>query len=201
MRNIITIAGVLVLGTVGSVAAQTASPIHVRGVIDKVDGSTVTIKTREGKDVSLMLGDNWKLAGIVPATMGDIKPGTFIGTANMVDPSGAKAIEVVVFPEAMRGTGEGDYGWDLKPGSSMTNATVSSKVDGVDGQTVSLSYKGGEKKVAIPPGTPVVTFAPATAADVKAGAAVFAVATPGASPDRLEKGFMAVGQNGAVPPM
>ena len=159
------------------------------------------VKTREGTDVSLMLGDNWKIGGVTKASLGDIKQGTFIGTANMVGPDGAKALEVVVFPEAMRGTGEGDYGWDLKPKSQMTNATVSSQVEGVDGQTVTLTYKGGEKKVKIAPDTPIVMIGGATAADIKPGAAVFMSAVPGTSPDMLDKGFIAVGKDGAVPPM
>jgi hypothetical protein len=201
MRILSLAATATLFSLAGPLAALAADPMHVRGVITSVDAGKVTVKTREGKDVSLMLGDNWKLAGIVPATLADVKPGTFIGTANMVGPSGAKALEVVVFPEAMRGTGEGDYGWDLKPNSSMTNANVKSEVNGVDGQTLTLAYKGGEKKVTIPPGTPIVTFAPVTAADVKPGAAVFMVTTPGSMADMFDKGFMAVGKDGAVPPM
>jgi hypothetical protein len=182
-------------------SAYAADPIHVRGIVSAVDGTKVTVKTREGKNVSLNLGDDWKIAGVVTASVADIKQGTFIGTANAVGADGAKALEVVVFPEAMRGTGEGDYGWDLKPSSSMTNATVSNPVQGVDGQTVTLSYKGGQKKVTIPPNVPIVTFVGASAADVKPGVAVFLAAVPGAAPGTLNKGFLAVGKVGIVPPM
>lgn len=191
-------AATLVLVAVGpALAADT----HLRGTIKTADGGTVVVHTREGQDVTLKLGSDFKVAGVVKASMADIKPGTFIGTANAAGPDGAKALEVVVFPEAMRGTGEGDYGWDLKPGSSMTNATVSNPVQGVDGQTVTLTYKGGTKKVAIPTGTPVVTIVPATVADLVAGATVF-VASPAAPVDgMLAKGFVAVGKDGAVPPM
>ena len=108
MANLLRVATATLFCLTGTAVAIAADPIHVRGVITTVDGGKVTIKTREGKDVSMMLGDAWKLAGIVPATLADVKPGTFIGTANTVGPSGAKAIEVVVFPESMRGTGEGD---------------------------------------------------------------------------------------------
>jgi 1-acyl-sn-glycerol-3-phosphate acyltransferase len=186
-----------VLSVLASAPAVAADPIHVRGTVKTVDGPKVTIATREGKEVSLVLGDAWKIGGVVKASMADIKQGTFIGTANVAAASGAKALEVVVFPEAMRGAGEGNYGWDLKPKSSMTNATVSTAVQGVDGQTVTLSYKGGQKKVTIAPDTPIVTFAPATAADIKPGAAVFIVAAGGT----LDKGFIAVGKDGVVPPM
>ena len=189
------------LGVFMSGATHAADNVHVRGTVSTVDGSKVTVKTREGTDVALVLGDAWKIAGVTKATMADIKQGTFVGTANMVGSDGAKALEVVVFPEAMRGTGEGDYGWDLKPNSQMTNATVSSQVQSVDGQTVALTYKGGEKKVKIAPDTPIVKFGDATAADVKPGAPVFISATPSTSPDMLDKGFIAVGQDGATPPM
>lgn len=200
MRTTISFGTALALSLFGLVGAE-AADIHVRGVVTAVDGSNVTIKTREGTDAMLTLGDNWKIGGVIKASISDIKPGTFIGTANLVGPSGAKALEVVVFPEAMRGTGEGDYGWDLKPNSAMTNATVSNPVEGVDGQTVTLTYKGGQKKVTIAPDTPIVTVGPATAADIKPGVAVFLAATSGASPSMLDKGFIAVGKDGAVPPM
>ena len=181
--------------------AATAADVHIRGTVASVEGSKVTVKTQDGKTVMLTLSDAWRYGGVTKASMADIKEGTFIGTANVADASGAKALEVVVFPDAMRGTGEGDYGWDLKPNSSMTNATVSNAVKGVDGQTVTLNYKGGQKKVTIAPETPIVTVGPATAADVKAGAAVFVAGSTGASPDMLEKGFIAVGKDGVIPPM
>lgn len=200
MRTISHLGAAAAFSLMGVVGAQ-AADLHVRGVVTAVDGAKVTIKTREGTDAMLTLGDNWKIGGVTKASMADIKAGTFIGTANMVGPSGAKALEVVVFPEAMRGTGEGDYGWDLKPNSSMTNATVSNPVEGVDGQTVMLTYKGGQKKVTIAPDTPIVMVGPGTVADVKPGAAVFLAATSGASPSMLDKGFIAVGKDGAVPPM
>lgn len=189
------------LGAAAPSGASAAEMIHVRGTVATVEGNHVTVHTREGKDVALTLGDNWKLGGVQKAGMADIKAGTFIGTANTVGPTGAKALEVVVFPEAMRGTGEGDYGWDLKPQSAMTNATVSNPVQGVDGQTVTLTYKGGEKKVTIPPDVPIVTLVPATAGDVKPGAAVFISGAPDASGAMMEKGFLAVGKDGVTPPM
>ena len=106
---------------------------------------------RDGKDVMLNLDDGWKIVGASKATMADIKPGTFIGTATTGEDTGMKAVEVVVFPEAMKGTGEGHYAWDLQPGGKtmMTNATVNNEVKGTDGKTVTLTYKGGEKKVDI----------------------------------------------------
>ena len=181
--------------------ARAAEPTHVRGTIGTVDGSRVTVTTDDGQTVALTLGDGWTIGGVVAATMADIKPGTFIGTANVAGADGNEALEVVVFPEALRGTGEGDRGWDLKPNSSMTNATVARKVEGVSGPTVTLTYKGGEKKVTIPPSTPIVTLAPATAADVKPGAKVFMVGALSPDGHAMSRGRLVVGENGVAPPM
>lgn len=186
---------------VGSAAIAAPDPVHIRGTVAKVDGSAVTITTNDGKTVGLTLGDNWKIGGVVPAKIEDVKQGTFIGTANVADADGNKALEVVVFPEAMRGTGEGDYGWDLKPKSAMTNATVNTTVEGVNGRTLTLSYKGGQKKVTIPPNTPIVTIVPATIADVVPGAKVFAAGLPSPDGSTLTDGRLVVGKNGTTPPM
>ncbi len=184
-----------------SVPVWAADPLHVRGTVASVDGSAVKIKTNDGKDIGLTIGDDWKIAGVVPASLSDVKKGVFIGTANVQDSSGNRALEVVVFPEKMRGTGEGDYGWDLKPKSSMTNANVEQTVQSVAGSTVTLKYKGGEKTVTITPSTPIVTFADATKDDVKPGAKVFIAGAPSSDGTMLTKGFIAVGKDGTTPPM
>lgn len=181
--------------------AQAVERAHIRGTVAAVEGAAVTIKTTDGKTVGLTLDDGWKLGGLAPASLADVKQGTFIGTANVEDADGNKALEVVVFPEAMRGVGEGNYGWDLKPKSAMTNANVKSLVEGVEGRTVTLSYKGGEKKVTIAPDTPIVAAVPATKADVVAGAKVFVVGMPNADGTMLSDGFMAIGKDGVTPPM
>lgn len=191
----------LVLATLTASNLAYAAPVHIRGSIAKVDGSDVTITANDGKMIDLTLGSDWKIAGVVPAGMADIKPGVFIGTANQEGADGNTALEVVVFPEAMRGTGEGNYGWDLKPKSAMTNATVDSAVTGVDGQTVALKYKGGEKKVKISAGTPIVTIVPATKDDLKPGAKVFVAGDPSADGKMLTQGRIVVGKDGANPPM
>lgn len=181
--------------------ARAADPIHIRGTVASVEGAVVSIKTNDGKSVGLTLDDGWKIGGVVPASLADVKQGTFIGTANVEGPDGNKALEVVVFPEVLRGTGEGNYGWDLKPKSAMTNATVNSLVEGVDGRTVTLSYKGGEKKVTIPPETPIVTIVPAGRDDVVPGAKVFAAGLPNVDGTMLTDGRLVVGKDGTTPPM
>ncbi len=181
--------------------ARAAEPVHVRGAIMSLDSSTLTVKTREGATAALALKPGWKVTGVAAASVGDIKPGDFVGIASLPREAGGDgAVEVLVFPAAMKGTGEGSYPWDLKPNSTMTNATVSSAVKDVEGRTLTLSYKGGEKTISVPDGTPVVTFAQATQADLKPGAPVFVPAERGRD-GTLSAGFVVVGENGVAPPM
>lgn len=200
-RHIAPVAAAAALGLAAAGSAN-ADPIHERGTITSLDGSVLKIKDRDGKDVMLNLDDGWKIVGASKATMADIKPGTFIGTATTGEDAGMKAVEVVVFPEAMKGTGEGHYAWDLQPGGKtmMTNATVNNEVKGTDGKTVTLTYKGGEKKVDIKDNTPIVQLGDATKADLKPGAKVFVNASA-MTGDKLEKGAVIVGVGGVTPPM
>lgn len=184
-----------------SPARATAENVHVRGTIASLEGSMLTVKTREGPESAVTLEPGWKVTGVSTASINDIEPGDFVGIASMPTEAGGNgAVEVLIFPPSMKGTGEGSYPWDLKPKSTMTNATVSNAVKDVNGRTVTLSYPGGEKKISIPDGTPIVTFAPATPADLKPGATVFVPAKRGDN-GALSTGFVVVGTNGVVPPM
>ena len=180
------------------------SPARTRGTVEKIDGNTLTVKPRDGgASVAIKLADTWAAGGVVKASMTDIKPGVFVGVASIPTAGSVddlEALELVVFPEAMRGSNEGHYAWDLQPKSMMTNANVTSKVEGVKGQTLTLSYNGGERKVTLPPETPIVTFAPATKDDVKPGAAVFVPATK-KDDGTLTASRVLVGKDGVVPPM
>ena len=198
-RHAATVALAAVFGFAALASAQ-AENIHERGTITSVDGAVVKVKDRDGKDVMFNLDDGWKIVGASAATMADIKPGTYIGTATVGEEAGMKALEVVVFPEAMKGAGEGHYAWDLQPKTMMTNATVNNEVKGTDGKSVTLSYKGGEKKVDIKDGTPIVQLGDATRADLVAGAKVF-ISAPGMTGDKIEKGSVVVGKGGVAPPM
>lgn len=181
--------------------AQADETVRVRGTIARLEGSTLTVKTREGPDAALALKPEWKVIGVTAASVGDIKPGDFVGIASLPGSAGGDwAIEVLIFPPAMKGTGEGSYPWDLKPKSTMTNGTVMNAVKEVDGRTLTVSYKGGEKKLAVPDGIPIVTFSPATKADVKPGATVFVPARRGAD-GALSAETVIVGTNGVNPPM
>jgi len=191
----------LAFGALTAVSAHAADKARVRGVVESLSGDTLMVKSREGKDVTIMLKSGWAVNGIVNAAVTDIKPGDFVGIASMPTESGVNgALEVLIFPAAMKGTGEGDYGWDLKPKSSMTNATVASAVTSVNGPTLTLTYKGGEKRISIPPGTPVVTFGKATKDDIKPGAGVIINGMTTAD-NMVESDRVVVGINGVVPPM
>ncbi len=190
------------LSAAGISPSQAADAVQVRGTVVSLDGSTLTLKTREGPTSALTLKPGWKVTGVAAASVNDIKPGDFVGIASLPKAAGGDgALEVLIFPAALKGTGEGSYAWDLKPNSTMTNGTVSNAVKEVDGRTLTVSYSGGqEKKISIPDGIPIVTFAPATEADLKPGATIFARAQPGAD-GALTAGFLIVGTNGIVPPM
>jgi hypothetical protein len=184
-----------------STSALAADGVRVRGTVVSVTGDTLLVKSREGADVSIKLNLGWKAGGIAKATLADIKQGDFVGIASLPGASGPDgALEVLIFPPAMRGTGEGSYGWDLKPNSSMTNGAVSEAVQSVDGTTVNVVYHGQSKKIVIAPNTPIVTFAPAVNADVKPGAVVF-VPADRADDGKLSTTRVVVGKNGVVPPM
>ncbi len=198
VKKVVLALGFSVLAVVSAHAAEKA---RVRGVVESLNGDTLKVKSREGKDVTIMLKPGWAVTGVVKAAITDIKPGDFVGIASEPTASGTNgALEVLIFPAAMKGTGEGDYGWDLKPKSSMTNATVASAVTSVNGPTLSLTYKGGEKKISIPNGTPIVTLGAATKADIKAGAGVI-INGSDMGDNMVESDRVLVGIDGVVPPM
>lgn len=181
--------------------------VRVRGVIERADAASLTVKDRSGETVTLVRPADMNVSEVVPLTLADIKPDSFIGTGGVPQPDGTqRALEVLVFPESARGAGEGFRPWDFMPDSTMTNATVAglsaapSSVPG--GQKLLLKYKGGEQTVIVPPGTPVVTFKPGNddqQALVVAGARVVITAqVKDGKPTALR---MLVGRNGFAPPM
>jgi hypothetical protein len=176
-------------------------PIRVRGSIASFNGGTLAVKTREGGTANIALAQGGMVASVARADISDIKPGDYVGIASLPTKDGGDgALEVLIFPTALKGAGEGSFGWDLKPNSTMTNATVADAVKSVSGRTVTVSYHGKEKKIAIPDGTPVVTLAPATEADLKPGAVVF-VSGEKAAGGAITARQVVVGKNGVVPPM
>jgi hypothetical protein len=183
----------------------TALPAHaqeivrIRGTVERIDGPAYVIKSRDGAELKLTLTDNPLYVAIAPSTMADIKPGMFVGSAGMMQPDGTqKAIEVHIFPESMRGTGEGHYDWDLKPQSKMTNGNVDQSVSGVDGPVLSVKYKDGEKKLVVTPETVVVTYVIGNKDEVQPGTKVFVAAKK--QPDgTFQAPRITYGRNGAGP--
>jgi hypothetical protein len=182
--------------------AQQPQPLRIRGVIENVDGPLLTIKARDGAERKVRMTDNVTVTGITKAALTDIKSGDYIGVTGMPQADGTqKAIAIHIFPEAMRGTGEGTRPWDLKPNSSMTNATVDQKVAAKDGETLTVKYKDGEKKVIVAPDTPIVTFVPGNKAELKPGAQVIIMGADKKPDGTFEAARVNVGRDGLTPPM
>ena len=171
---------------------------RIRGTVEQVAADSVTVRSG-ARDVRIALPAGWKVTAVKPSELAAIKPGTFIGTAATGPDTHLVAREVVVFPPALKGTGEGHYPWDLGPQSTMTNATVDAETTGTNGRTLSLSYKGGKVDVLVPPGVPIVTLQPGRRAMLAPGAHVFIVAS--GSGDQLTAKRIAVGEDGLTPPM
>jgi hypothetical protein len=181
--------------------SQDGTPTHIRGTVEKLDGQTLTVKSREGRDVSIRLAKDFKVTAITRANLSDIKQGDFIGSAAMKGTDGKlHAQEVLIFPEAARGTGEGHYPWDLTPGSTMTNATVAEVSGQAEARVLKLKYKGGEIGIEVPPDAPIVTLAPGDPSLLKPGTSVFVPALK--KPDgTFVADFVAAGKDGVKPPM
>jgi hypothetical protein len=177
-------------------------PLRIRGTIESVDGQTLAVKARDGSMMKVKLADSPRVLTLNKMTLADVKQGTFIGITAMPLPDGSqKAVEIHIFPEPMRGTGEGHYPWDLMPNSTMTNANVESSVVSNDGHELMMKYKDGEKKVIVPPNTEVVMFAPATVADIKAGQKFFVPNAKKLEDGSVETPVIIIGSNGVAPPM
>src|SRR6266571_1423119 len=202
IRTRVTSAALLIAAVSAVAVAQAPSPpVRIRGTVEKIDGTHLTIKANNGQSMNVKLADNYVVMGIAKASLADIAGGKFIGTTTLGERNGALvALEVHIFPENMRGTGEGHYDWDLRPDSKMTNANVADVVKMANDRVMSVKYKGGEKKILVTPKTVVVTYTPSDRSQLKPGAPVFAVTQR--QPDgTLSAARVNVGLHGQVPPM
>jgi hypothetical protein len=194
-------AAMVVVSSLCAIAQQPPTPSRVRGTIVSVDGDVIAVKSRSGEDVQLHMTGDMRVVGIVRISLADIKLGSFIGATTVPGPDGRQdAVEVHVFPENMRGTGEGSRPYDLRPNSTMTNATVAETVAGNDGQTLMIKYKDGEKKIVVGPDTPVVTYVTADKSDLKPGARIIAFVKQ-LRDGSFETNRVSVGRDGLTPPM
>jgi len=185
-----------------TVWAQQAPAVRIRGTIESVDGSMLGIKTREGTDVKVRMTDNVAVFAVVKTELSEIKEGSYIGVTAMPEPDGTqKAIAVHIFPENQRGAAEGFRPWDARANSTMTNATVAQTVKGTDGQNIMVKYKDGEKKVVVPPDTPIVTFVASDKSEVKPGAKLIIFGAAKKDDGTLEANRVNVGRDGVTPPM
>ena len=194
---------VLASSVLASVAwAQQPPPVRIRGTIESVDGAMLMIKSREGTDMKVRVTDNVAVFGVAKTEMSEIKPGSYIGVSAMPEPDGTqKALAVHIFPETQRGAAEGFRPWDLRPNSTMTNATVAETVKGTDGQNILVKYKDGEKKVVVPPDTPIVTFVAGDKSELKPGAKIIIFGAVKKDDGTLEANRVNVGRDGITPPM
>jgi len=204
MRQTILSAAFAIGAAIVTTAALAQAPdvVRVRGTVQSVDGSMLTVKSRDGADLKIKLADNAVIRTVTGKTVADVKQGLFVGITAMPQPDGTqKAVEIHIFPEAARGTGEGHRPWDLMPGSTMTNANVDSEVAISDGKKLVLKYKDGDKTFIVPDNIKVVMFAPGTPADVKPGAKIFIVAAKKLPDGTLEAPGATVSSGGVDPPM
>ena len=176
------------------------SPVRLRGVIEKIDADTMTFRERNGEVLALKISEKFPIQEVYPIEITAIEPNAYLGIATMTRADGVmEALEVLVFPEAARGSGEGHFSWDLQSGSSMTNATVASLVRTDKSRMLTMRYKGGEKTIFVPEFAPIVTFKPGSAELLVPGA--FAMITAVLKDGRPTVMRVNVGKNGFKPPM
>jgi hypothetical protein len=199
--SITATAAALLIGAASLAAAQSPS-VRVRGTIEKVDGNSLQVKLNNGQDATVKLADNARVLGVDKAMIGDVKVGNYVGISSMPQADGSeKAIHVHIFLDAQRGLAEGHGPWDNRPGAMMTNAAVETVVAGNDGETLTVKYKGTEKKIVVPPDAVIVKYAPGDKAELKPGARIF-IAGAAKQPDgSLQTTNVSVGRNGLTPPM
>ena len=202
-RRVFGVAGFALLLAASASFAQQSPPVRVRGTVEAVEGGILTVKSRDGKTTyKVKLTDNAAVRGIVKAPLTDIKANSYIGVTGMPQADGSqKAVEIHIFPEPMRGVGEGHRSWDLIPNSTMTNATVAQMVKGVQGDEITLKYKDGDKKIVVVPETVIVTYVPGNKDELKPGAKIFIAGANKKDDGTLEAASVSVGRGGVTPPM
>jgi hypothetical protein len=197
-------AGLALVASTTMALAQQAPPMRIRGQIEKVDGNTLTIKARDGANLTVKLADNGRVLGLDKASLADIKQGSYIGVTAMPQPDGSqRAMAIHIFNDAQRtSVADGHRPWDLRPGSTMTNANVDTMVSGVDGQVVTVKYKDGEKKVIVPPDATIVAVAnqPGSKDELKPGAQIIIMGAQRQPDGTLTTPAIYVGR-GVTPPM
>ena len=197
--RIIVAAALLAAVGVSGASAQQPQTVRVRGTIEKVDGNTVVVKAADGAEHTLTLTANAAIVGVVKASLAEIKPGSFVGSAAMPQADGSqKALEVHIFAESQRGTGEGHRPYTI-PNSTMTNGTVGDMVTATEGGTLTVKYKEGEKKIVVPPDVPIVRYEIGDRSELKPGVHITALNVVKKQDGSIEAFCLNVGRDGLVP--
>jgi hypothetical protein len=195
----------LVVLAVAASSTWAQETVRVRGTIVSVEGQTLMVRSRDGSDLKIVLADDAPIVSVVKASLSDIGPGSYVGAAGVPQANGSqKALEVHIFPEAMRGTGEGHSVWDLQAGSTMTNAqvvNVEQTVVAVEGRTLTLKYKNGEQRVVVAPDAAVVAYVMSSSSELQPGAKIFILAAKKLPDGTLQAPRVNVGRDGLTPPM
>jgi hypothetical protein len=182
------------------IAQQQPQTVRLRGTIEQVDGASLVFKARDGSQATLKLADDTQVVGVIKASLGEIKEGAYIGSGAMPQADGSqKALEVHIFAESQRGTGDGHRPWNGAPNSTMTNGTVGQTVTGVDGPVITVKYKDGEKKIVVGPDVPIVRYEVGSRSDIKPGVAFSVVAATRQPDGSFTTSRINVGRDGAVP--
>lgn len=196
-RRTLGASAVALLFAASFAAAQAPQMVRVRATLENVSAPMLTAKSRDGAEMKIKLADNAPVNEVVPMSLADIKDNSYIAVTAMPQPDGTqKAVAILIFPEALRGVAEGFRPWDLEPNSTMTNATVAEQVKSTDGQTITVKYKDGDKKVLVTPATIIVTYKKAAASDLKAGQKIFVAAAKKLDDGTLEAPNVAYGDVG-----
>jgi hypothetical protein len=196
-RRTLGASAVALLFTASFAAAQAPQMVRVRATLENVSVPMLTAKARDGAEMKIKLADNAPVNEVVKASLADIKDNSYIAVTAMPQPDGSqKAVAILIFPEAMRGVAEGFRPWDLEPSSTMTNATVAEQVKSTDGQTLTVKYKDGDKKILVTPATIIVTYKKSAASDLKAGQKIFVAAAKKLDDGTLEAPNVAYGDVG-----
>jgi hypothetical protein len=204
MRRSLLLAVPLAALLAGAATAQTpssAAPTRVAGTVAKLDGDDLSVATKEGSTVTVALTADAAIYGLKKSSLADIKPGDFVASGGVKGTDGQiHAVEIRIFPEALRGTGEGQRPWSVKPDGVMTNATVGTVTRSPDGGMVHVTYKGGESEYAVGPDVPIVTYVQGDKSLLKPGAAVFLIAQK--APDGgLTANRVTAEKDGVKPPL
>ena len=196
LSRLFAVVGIASMVIASAAWAQGQAPVRVRGTIERVDGNTLFVKSRTGEELTVRIADNARVTQAIRVPLEDVKVNSYVAVTAMPQPDGSqRAVEVMLFPEALRGTGEGHGPWDLRPQSTMTNATVAETVSGVDSPVLTVKYKDQEKKIVVPADAAIITVKPVDRSELKPGAKIFIFAAQRQADGTLQASSITIGRD------